>query len=77
MINKNVEVECRPPRLHTAMGAQERSKQSLRNLITTNLDEKVVFTASVSYALRVKRFEIQTGGKVAPTDLQNAENQDA
>ena len=70
-INRSIEIEYSPPRLRTGTGAVERAIQTLQNLITPNVEDKIGLTESIKRALRVMRFTIQTGLKMSPFELHH------
>ena len=71
--NRNIEIEYCTPRIHTGNGTVERAIQTLKNLITTNMEDGISLTESVNRALRVMRFTIHTGLKLTPFDLHHRE----
>ena len=68
------------PYMHTATGLVERTIQSLKNLILTNLEHGIGLTESINRALHVMRFTIHTGtfellhGRKPRTKLVNITN---
>ena len=69
--NWNFETEYGPLRLHSGTGVVERAKQTLKNKIIPNLEEKMVSTVSLNRALRVLPFTIRTGLEVSPFELHH------
>ena len=57
--------------MHTGNGAVERAIQTLKNLITTNLEDRIGITENVNRALRVMRFTIHTSLKITPFELDH------
>ena len=68
---KNIEIEYRTPRIHTGTGAVEGATKTLKNLITTNLEENIGITECVNRALNLMRFTIHTGMKITPFELHH------
>ena len=58
---ENIEIEYNSPMLHTDTRAVELSKQTLKNLIIANLQDKSGHTERVNQPFRVMRFTIHTG----------------
>ena len=52
--------------MHTGNGVVERAKQTIKNLIIANMEDRLCLTESVNRALRVMRFTIHTGLKITP-----------
>ena len=69
--NRNIEIEYCTPRLHTGNGVVERAKQTLKNLMLTNLEEGADLTENGNRALRVMLFTIHTGLKRTPFELHH------
>ena len=69
--DRNIEIEYCTPRMHTGNGVVERSIQTLKNLIITNLEDGKNLTESINRALRVMRFTIHTGLKITPFELHH------
>ena len=69
--NRNIEIEYCTPRIHTGNGAVERAKQTLKNLVLTNMEDGKNLTESVNRALRVMRFTVHTGLKKTPFELHH------
>ena len=57
--------------MHTGIGVVERSIQTLKNLIITNLEDGKNVTESLNRALRVMRFTIHTVLKSTPFELHH------
>ena len=64
-------MEYSPSRLHTGTAAVKLATQTLKNLIIANLGDKIGFTESINWALRVIRFTIHTGLKVSLFELHH------
>ena len=58
-------------RSYTPARGVERATQTLKNLITFNLEDKIRFTEYINRALRVMRFAIHSGIKVSPYELHH------
>ena len=69
--NRNIEIKYSPPRLHTGTRAVECAIQTLKNLITANLEDKVGLTESVNRTLKIVSFTIHNGLKVSPFELHH------
>ena len=48
-----MDIEYNPPRLLNSTGVVERALQKLKNLIITNLEDKIGLTVSINKTLRV------------------------
>ena len=59
------------PYIHTATGLVERTIQSLKNLIRTNLEDGIGLVESINRALFVMRFTIHTGKGKTPFELHH------
>ena len=67
----NIEHITGLPYMHTATGLVERTIQSLKNLILTNLEDGIGLTESINRALHVMRFTIHTGKGQTPFELHH------
>ena len=57
--------------MHTGNGAVERTIQTLKKVLIANLEDGIGLTGSVTKALRVMGFTVQTGVKVTPLELHH------
>ena len=60
-----------PLRLHPEAWTVEPAMQTHKNLIIANLEDKIGFTESINWALRVMRITMHTGLKVSPFELHH------
>ena len=72
--SRNIEIEYSTMRFYTGNGAVERSLQTIKNFMLTNLEEETEITESASRTLRVMRFAIPTGLKRTPFELYHGRN---
>ena len=61
--------------MHTGTGAVKRAIQTLKILITANLDDNACLTECVNRALNVICFTIHTGLKITPFELHHGRKQ--
>ena len=69
--NRNIEIDYCTLRIHTGDGVVERSIQTLKNLVMTNIEHGQSHTESVHRALR---FTVHTGLKKTPFELHHGRN---
>ena len=64
--------EYSPPRLNAHTKAVERAIHTLKDLITGTSDDKISFTVSLSWALRLMRSTWHTKLKMKPIELHHS-----
>ena len=67
--NRKNGIKLSPSSLHTGTGAVERATQTIKNLILTNLEDKVGFAGNINQALTEMRLTAHTGFKMSLFEL--------
>ena len=68
---RNIEIEDRPPLLHTCMGVVKRVRQTLKTLIIAILEERIGLTEKINQACRVMPLTSKTGLEVSQFQLHH------